>query len=317
MNRTATVAILFLLAVGAWPRASAASGGSKTLLVAFALDSSRLVVAMDRGGIRLLSVPDLKEVRSFTVEGDHRLVSAAVSPGGRWLAASFGQEELRIWDLQSGEAQPSVPISRRSSLTYLFRPGTDMLLVYQDKLRLWDVKAGRENGVVTGINDIERMTVSPNGRYVVAFGSCPLGRVRGNVCLCSLDEKKVVVAADWEDLFFSLSPRSGSWNEHPDELAYMDDDQVFIRFGTITQPASYQSRILASADLKVLDNTSGKPVRGKQYSSGIRPNAGDQIEVVSPDGKWKATASAYMKRLFLYRVTAGDGRALEKFTPIP
>jgi WD40 repeat protein len=132
MNRTASLAILFLLALCSWPGTSIASGDSQTFLIAFAQDSSRLIVATERGGIRVLSVPDLKEVRSYSVEGDHRLMSAAVSPSGRWLAASYGLGELRIWDLQTGEAQPSVPIAHRSSVVYLFRPGTDTLLVYQE-----------------------------------------------------------------------------------------------------------------------------------------------------------------------------------------
>jgi hypothetical protein len=160
------------------------------------------------------------------------------------------------------------------------------------------------------------MTVSPDGRYLVAFGFCPLGRVRGNVCLCAIDEKKVVAAADWEELFFDPGPKVGYWSGHPVELVYTDDDRILLTFGASTQPTTYQSRFLKPADLKVLDNTLVKPDGGWQYP-GIRSAPGEQLEAVSPDGKWKATASGYMKRLFLYRITVGNGRALEKFIPIP
>ena len=48
---------------------------------------------------------------------------------------------------------------------------------------------------------------------------------------------------------------------------------------------------------------------------GPRSSPIPQLEVVSPDGKWKATA--YQKRLYLSRIAGESRRALEKFAVIP
>lgn len=315
MNRTAILATLLALVLCASPGAAAPPADPLTFLVAFSGDSSRLVVASQRGGIRVLSVPDLQEVRSFALQNGRRFTSAVVSPSGHWLAAD-NDGDLLIWNLETGEAQPSVPLKPRSYPVYLFRPGADTLFVaYERKLHIWDVKEGRETGVVAGIDDIDRMSVSPDGRTLVAFGLCSSGRVRGNVCLYEIVEKKVVAAADWEKLFFE-SGKVGYWG--PADLVYTDDDRILLTFSSSSssQPATYESRFLRPADLTVLDNTLVEPERGWLYP-GTRSAPSQQLEVVSPDGKWKVTTSVFMKRIFLYRVTADGGRVFEKFIPHP
>jgi WD40 repeat protein len=314
MNRIAILTTLFLLVLYATP---SVANDPLTFLVAFTPDGSRLVVASHRGGVKVLSVPDLKEVRSFSLEGDRRLRSAAVSPNARWLAMDDVAGALRIWDLESGESHPAVPIKPGSDFpVFVFGPDDDTLFVYQERLSVWDVKQGREVGVMNGVRFVQMMSVSPDGRSLAVYGRCISGRLSGNVCVCAIDEKKIVVATDFEE-------KSDSY---PADLVYTKDDRILVTqsgpsaesdAGVHTHPLklTYQSRFLKPDDLTVLETTVVEPERGWHYP-GLRSAPIPQYEVVSADGKWKATA--YQKRLYLYRIAAADSRpTLEKFIPVP
>jgi WD40 repeat protein len=314
MKRTAALAILLFLC--AWPSASASSDDPTTFFVAFAADS-RLVVASHRDGVKVLSVPDMKEVHSFPMEAGRRLKSAAVSPSGRWLAADDGVGDLRIWDLQSGEAQASVPVAHDPAPVYLFRPGTDTLFIYQKNLTTWDVKQGREVGVVEAVKNVERMAASPDGHNLIIFGSCSSGSVSGDVCFYAIDEKSVVAAGSRGQIF------NESKNGPPVDLVYLEDGRILVILyglemrlsGAEVTPGTYTFYFLKTGDLHV----AGRAVvdRGQQRSyAGSRSAPGDQLMAASPDGQWKASASAYQKRLYLYRIKK-DGPALEKFIRIP
>ncbi len=274
-------------------------------------------MASHRGGVKVLSVPDLQEVRSFSLEGDRRLRSAAVSPNARWLATDDVVGDLRIWDLESGEARPAVPIKHSSYNfpVFVFGPDDDTLFVYQDRLSIWDVKQGRVVGVMNGVQFVQMMSVSPDGRSLAVYGRCVSGRLSGNVCVCAVGERNLVVATDLEE-------KSDSY---PADLVYTKDDRILVTqsgpaaesdAGVHTHPLklTYQSRFLKPDDLTVLETTVVEPERGWQYP-GLRAAPIPQLEAVSADGKWKATA--YQKRLYLYRIAAESRPALEKFIPIP
>lgn len=336
MDRTAALTILFMLVL-CWPSVSAADD-PPTFLVAFSGDSGRLVVASHRDGIKVLSVPDLQEIRSIALPDGRRLRSAVVSPSGRWLAADDNGDSLLIWNLETGEAQPGVPNPRHSHLVYVFGPGDDTLFVYEGRLRIWDVKQAREVGVVNEVENVEMMTVSSDGRYVVVYGT----RCRPNrdVCVCSVDQKNIVVAAAARELFtpkpepipvseignVDLNQRPVStldlrWNAA--DLVYTKDDRILLTFrgpapdavgvSHVRRP-SYQSGFLKPDDLTMLEKAVVEPERGWMYP-GLRSAPTRQTEAVSPDAKWKVTA--FHKRLYLYRVTSETTRALEKFIPIP
>ena len=87
MKRTAILATLLLVVC---PSRSVAAD-PVTFLVAFTRDSSRLVVASHRGGIKVLSIPDLKETRSFSFEGDHGL-NGLVLRGVNGVPADIGAD---------------------------------------------------------------------------------------------------------------------------------------------------------------------------------------------------------------------------------
>jgi WD40 repeat protein len=316
MNRAATVAILLFLC--AWPGVPAVSDDSLTFLVAFTADG-RLVVASHHDGIKVLSVPDLKEVRSFPMEAGRRLKSAAVSPNGRWLAADDGAGDLRIWDLQSGEALASVPVTRDRDPVYVFRPGADTLFIDQKSLTIWDVKQGREVDVIEAVKKVERMAVSPDGRSLMIFGLCNAGSVSGDVCFYAIDEKNVAAAGSREQIFSESARHPGN----PFDLVYLEDGRILVIVygleaslnGANVTPGTYDFYFLKTGDLHV----AGRAVvdRGQQRSyAGSRSAPGVQLMAVSPDGHWKTSASNYQKRLYLYRV-APDGPALERFIRIP
>lgn len=307
MKRRATLTMLFLLC--AWPAALMSSDDPVTFFVAFTNDS-RLVVASHRDGVKVLSVPDMKEVHSFPIEPGRRLRSAAVSPSGRWLAADDGAGDLRIWDLQSSEAQASVPVAHDPALVYLFRPGTDTLFIYQKNLTIWDVKQGREVGVVEAVKNVERMAASPDGHDLIIFGSCSSGSVSGDVCFYAIDEKNVVAAGSRGQIF------NESKNGPPVDLVYLEDARILVMLDDLANPPAYDICFLKTGDLHVVGKMFVQQ-RGQQRSyPGSRSAPGDQLMAVSPDGRWKTSTSTYQKRLYLYRVTP-DGPALEKFIRIP
>jgi len=326
MKRLAIPALVVLLVFVGKTSAAPHPVDPLTFFVAFSADSGRLVIASHRGGIKVLSIPDLKEIRSIALENDQRLESATVSPSGRWLAGTAKDRPL-IWNLETGEAQPPVPVSNRFYLAYLFGPGDDTLFVASDNVRVWDVKQGREVSVLNGLKKVALMTASPDGRYLVALGECMSGRIYGSSCVYSIDEKKILIAMDWHELFrppvettdlreyqaqMSRAALSGSWD--PVDLLYTSDNRILLTIRGGTEGTMFQSRILNPADMKVLDTTPVEPESGWQYS-GFRSAPTPQMEVVSPDKKWKATA--YQKRLYLYRITGETHRALETYIPIP
>jgi WD40 repeat protein len=197
MNRTAMPAISILLVVFGALASEAAD--PLAFLVTFTPDSQRIVMASHLGGIRVLSVPDLKELRSFKPEGDRRLRSVAVSANGRWIAADDDVGDLLIWNLESGAAMPAVPVTHQTYPVYVFHSVDDTLFLYQKTLRVWDVKQGRELGVIKDLDNIRRMTISPDGSDLVVLGTCKVGDVSGDVCTYSLSHGTVVAAANWEE----------------------------------------------------------------------------------------------------------------------
>jgi hypothetical protein len=305
MNRTATLAILLLLIVCASASVLAQSADPVTYLAAFSGDGSRLALASHRGGIRVLSVPDLKEIRTIAPENGRRFESAIISPGGRWLAADDGVGDLHLWNLETGDAQPGVPIKRKSRLVYAFGPDDDTLFVSEGPLKIWDVKQAREAGVVKDVEKVELMSVSPDGHSLVIFGQC---RPYRDVCVCSVDQKNVAASADSRELFTpkpkpiplseirtaNFHPPTSTLDSQWDavDLVYTRDDRILLTFrgpvpvsggygvhATDAARPSYQSCFLKPGDLTMLEKTVVDPERGWLYP-GIRSTLTAQLEAV-------------------------------------
>lgn len=319
--------IAFLLAISAWPGAAAPLDDRPTFLVTFTPDGGRIVIASHPEGIKVLSVPELKELPShFALEKGRRLKSAAISPSSRWLAADDGTGHILIWNFETGEAQPAVPVARRSRPVYVFGAGDDTLFIFHEgQLRVWDVKQGREVGVVNGVTDVEMMSASPDGHFLVVFGACSTDRTSGSVCVCAIDEAKVVAASKWEYLFTAprpvirkpsdilhLTARPPLGKLSAADLVYTKDDQILLTLRG--EESTYQSRLL-KPNLQVLETISIEPEQQWRYP-GNRSTPGDHVAAISADGQWRATASERYKKLYLHRVTP-DRPVLEKFISIP
>jgi|GEM_PF-5454259 len=295
------IAILFLLALSA----AAQSTDPVTFHVAFTGDSGRLVVVSHRGGTKVLSVPGLEEIRSIALTGVRPLRSATVSPNGRWLAAD-DDGDLLIWNLETGEAQTAVPIAHHSRFNhpvYVFGPDNDTLFVCEESLRIWDVRQGRDAGVVKEIGLADLMSVSPDGHSLAVLGG-------GSLSVYAIDKKNVVATIDWKESFKASGKQYASW--YSKDLVYTDDGRILLT--AMEEQGGFHSRFYKPADLTVLEEAVVEPERGWLYP-GLRSSSAEQGEAVSPDGKWKVTA--FHKRLYLYRVTGKTTRTLEKFTAIP
>jgi hypothetical protein len=157
------------------------------------------------------------------------------------------------------------------------------------------------------------------------FGTCGTERTSGNVCVCAIDEAKVVAVSRWEHLFTAPRPviRKPSdilhltaaqplGNLSPADLVCTKDNQILLTLRG--EDSTYQSRLLKPS-LQVLETISIEPEQQWRYP-GNRSTPGDHVAAISADGQWKATASERYKKLYLHRVTP-DRPVLEKFISIP
>jgi WD40 repeat protein len=315
MKRTAILAILIALTASSVPSAAPRPKDPEPFFVAFTSDGGRIVVAMRWGGVKVLSVPDLKEVRSFAVENDRPLTSVAVSPSGRWLATDQDGKELRIWNLETGQAQFTASTGWASPV-YLFGPDDTFIVFQKGTLQAWDVKAAQKGRVVDA-SHVQRMAVSPDGRYLVVGGmmggTCLVGKSSRDICLYAIDEMKVVAGTVWAELF----PKEGfnGLGAKLADVAFTSDGRIMLTIGREVG-GDYRTRYLAPDDLQVLEMKETVVPYVSRRLSGIRSAPLEQVEAVSADGQWKATASAYQKRLFLYRQVP-HGIVLEKFASLP
>jgi WD40 repeat protein len=361
---------LVLQIVVCWPSVAAAKEAIApgTFFIAFTPDSARLVVASHDGGLRLLGVPDLNEIRSFSLEEGRRLRSVATSTNGRWLAAADDSGNLRIWDLETGEPRPGVPLEPRESKAdsvYIF--AGDTLFLHRNRFRVWDVASGTEDVTVRALKGADRMALSPDGRSLAVFG-CDGSRIR-DLCVYAIDAKSVVTAS-WKQLFGDKSPfrwqvadlvftedgrilvtvsedephylsrvlRANDLEVLDDaEMGFFERGEIFVHLAKRTPPVSrllragdlavlqsnptvdslgsYRDRAVSADELRAIERELVAPQPGWQSYVGLRSAPCDQLEVVSPDRKWKATS--FNKRLYLYRVTDEKRLVMQTYMRVP
>jgi WD40 repeat protein len=95
-----------------------------------------------------------------------RIQAIAFAPNGQALAAACGDDQLRVWDLATGQIRHSLPITRTScgyDLTYL---DERRLLFAGTDLRCWDLAADSWNVIAPGMPWGRQVCLSPDHRYL-------------------------------------------------------------------------------------------------------------------------------------------------------
>lgn len=247
-----------------------------------------VVLAWEQGPIRLLSVPDLQAVREFRGTRSGTLEGVAVAGNGRWLAVGYRDEGLEVRELATGEVRFTIPLaSRVGERRYLFHPRDDRLFIFrQGRLEQWDASRGELTGTLRGILGVERMSVSPDGRYLAVAGWCRTGCGDFGLCVYGLEERLVLAG--------SLEVFDSDSKTEIVDLAYAEDHSLILSAG------DWATR-LAAGTLR----PGAAPREPRSYRA-IRSAPGPRHRHETLDGEWKVSVSEEGTRLYLYRREPGD-----------
>jgi len=161
------------------------TSGSFCTRVVIAPDQKWLAAASRLGRIAILKLPELTELKNFSV--DSRCDALAIAPDSRLLAAGCEDGPVRVWDITTLELLFELPDSKHANAV-CFTPDGDWLIVATDDrllkaVRLTDpavpiVKSLRLPG--------ESLAVSSDGRMLAVAHGLRTGKGNGHVELWKL-----------------------------------------------------------------------------------------------------------------------------------
>jgi len=171
-------------------------------LVAFSADGSMLATSGDDGTVKVWDPRTGKRLQTFEGQGDQVWGVSFSSDGSLLAAASWAEQAVRIWDLETGRRVREIrPVA--ASFTTSFSPDGRRLAIatFDAGGVVVDVRSGdviRELKGQQGVNDVDW---SPDGRWIAT--SSPDSTVRiwdartGRSRFTLVGHKSEVVAADW------------------------------------------------------------------------------------------------------------------------
>jgi WD40 repeat protein len=109
-----------------------------------------------------------------TVEGDSQLVSLALSPDGkRMAAANPGRKTVKVWNAETGVLERTLKTDEAQPWTVGFSPDSSTLLVTQNspgsgEVTLWDAGTGKMQRRLKREKAISTAVFSPNGKMIAS-----------------------------------------------------------------------------------------------------------------------------------------------------
>ncbi len=147
-------------------------GSSATNLIDISPDGKLAAVAMlDRAGyVGVMEVATGQFVRRFS---KRQVWSPCFSPGGKMIA-TFGHpsSEIDLWDSATGNALGMLKGHQDQVTSVIFSTDEKTLISAGDDrtIRFWDVAAGKELRQIRTENGVEKIALSPDGRFLASLG---------------------------------------------------------------------------------------------------------------------------------------------------
>jgi WD40 repeat protein len=137
------------------------------------------------GKFTVTSILDKKKIYEFSLAEGYIVLNASFSPNGKMLAAADGQNTVIVWDM--GNKTPKhYLLEEGMECTYMecqeqsvaFSPDGHLLASSsedENMVRLWDVESGKQIMTLDLKNNVNIVTFSSDGRYLIA--GCDDGRI--------------------------------------------------------------------------------------------------------------------------------------------
>jgi WD40 repeat protein len=128
--------------------------------------------------IEIRTVIKLWDANNFTLkrtlEGDSQLVSLALSPDGKRIAAvNPGKKTVKVWNAETGALERTLNTGEAQPWTVAFSPDSATFLVTQNsdgsgEVTLWDAVTGKLKRRLTREKAISTAVFSPNGKRIAS-----------------------------------------------------------------------------------------------------------------------------------------------------
>jgi WD40 repeat protein len=125
-----------------------------------------VIAASDSGMVHVIDPVNGEVVHELT-GFESRVIEMAISPDGRYLAASDGSGEVMVWSLPDGEQLHSMDLSWPVNLS--MSPDSRYLLTVSQDAALWDLTSGEAAIELVGVGGYLGVgRLSPDGTLVAA-----------------------------------------------------------------------------------------------------------------------------------------------------
>ncbi|TNE70757.1 MAG: TIR domain-containing protein, partial [Gammaproteobacteria bacterium] len=132
-------------------------------------EGQRLLVALESGGGRLVSLNSLNTVAEFVQPG--RIGLASFSPDGRYLVTTSSNGTARLWRVENGQliAELKHEAGREIQYAEFNETGTSVVTCGDDDtVRLWRSDDGQPIQTFRHDDDVSHCTFSPDGSWVAS-----------------------------------------------------------------------------------------------------------------------------------------------------
>jgi WD40 repeat protein len=219
-----------------------------------------------------------KTPRGYGPHGD-RVMSLAFDPAGRLLATGCDDDEIRVFDVASGDLRWKYDVGRDVYRLQFSRDGTRILAVTDNEVHVWETDSG------------ERVALVGGDDYDIYLGGAALSPDGSQLAV----SESVGQGALW---LFDLKPLRTRWRVSDvatDDMQFSPDGRVLV------------ARAEYGMDLQILGVEDGKPLarrRGRRGSATALAASGGRAFVADSTGT--VTAYALTDGAELFRLKGHD-----------